>query len=166
MATLIPGRVTAAHEGDIVVFHIGMRFNNFRAVRSWWPVFTAMPRMLAELEKHPAAGMLGYRTQLSPPRGLEIVQYWESREKLLAFAAATDRTHRPAWAAFNRAVHQGHGKVGIYHETFLVPAGNFETIYYEMPAHGLAAATGHLPVGRRGESAAERLDRREEQRAS
>jgi len=47
--------------------------------------------------------------------------------------------------------------VGIWHETFIVPAGSYETVYDDMPAYGLAAATGVVPVGRRGDTAAQRL---------
>lgn len=39
----IEGRMTAAAEGDMVVFLIGMRINRFRALRSWLPVTAAMP---------------------------------------------------------------------------------------------------------------------------
>ncbi|MFI0149823.1 monooxygenase family protein [Streptomyces lydicus] len=52
---------------------------------------------------------------------------------------------------------QGRGKVGFWHETFVVPAGSFESIYVNMPAYGLGEARGVVPVGRRGERAADRL---------
>jgi hypothetical protein len=154
---LIPGRRTAAAEGDIVVFLIGMRINHFRAPRSWWPVFTAMPRMLRELSENKSSGLLGYRLLLGGPRIVYVLQYWESQEKLLAYASDQDRRHRPAWAAFNRYARAGKGHVGIWHETYVVPAGSYECIYSDMPAFGLGAATGVIPVGRRGERAAERL---------
>nr|WP_238544738.1 DUF4188 domain-containing protein [Geomicrobium sp. JCM 19037] len=32
-------RVTADHDGDIVVFIIGMRVNKWWNIKSWWPVF-------------------------------------------------------------------------------------------------------------------------------
>jgi hypothetical protein len=153
----IPGRQTAAAEGDIVVFHIGMRINHFRAPRSWVPAFQAMPRMLRELSKDKAAGLLGYRLLSGGPRIFYVVQYWESKEKLLAYAADQDQQHRPAWTAFNRYARAGKGHVGIWHETYLVPAGSYEAIYADMPAFGLAAATGVIPVGRRGERARDRL---------
>ncbi|MEV0126464.1 DUF4188 domain-containing protein [Streptomyces sp. NPDC050703] len=153
----IEGRMTAAAEGDVVVFHIGMRINDFRAVRSWWPVLTAMPRMLKELSRDRSSGMLGYRLLLGGPRLAYVVQYWESQEKLLAYAAAPDKAHRPAWSAFNRRLREGKGKVGFWHETFVVPAGSHEAVYVNMPAFGLAGATGVVPVGRRGERAADRL---------
>jgi hypothetical protein len=45
----------------------------------------------------------------------------------------------------------------VWHETYLVGAGRYETIYANMPRFGLAAAGAHLPVGRKGDRAAERL---------
>ncbi|GAA0435285.1 DUF4188 domain-containing protein [Streptomyces luteireticuli] len=150
-------RVTAAAEGEVVVFLIGMRVNRWRSVRHWLPVFTAMPRMLKELAREEGGGLLGQRVYMSGPRRFTIVQYWESREKLLAYAAAPDRQHRPAWAAFNRRARSGAGSVGIWHETYIVPAGSYETIYHGMPPTGLGEAYGVEPVGRRGERAAERL---------
>jgi len=50
------GRYAARIEGDFVVFLIGMRFNKLWKVRAWWPVVTAMPKMLRELEAHPELG--------------------------------------------------------------------------------------------------------------
>ncbi|MEU5687945.1 DUF4188 domain-containing protein [Streptomyces venezuelae] len=153
----IEGRMTAEAEGDVVVFHIGMRINAFRAVRSWWPVFRAMPRMLKELSRDRESGMLGYRLLFGGTRVVYVVQYWESQEKLLAYSTAQDKAHRPAWAAFNRRIREGRGKVGFWHETFVVPAGAHEQVYVNMPPFGLGAATGVIPVGRRGERAADRL---------
>ena len=51
MARVIDKRVTAEIEGDFVVFLIGMRINKLWKVRTWLPVFVAMPRMLRELER-------------------------------------------------------------------------------------------------------------------
>ncbi|MFD4629789.1 DUF4188 domain-containing protein [Streptomyces sp. NPDC058284] len=153
----IEGRMTAEREEGVVIFHIGMRINSFRAVRSWLPVFRAMPRMLKELSKDRESGLLGYQLLLGSPRVLCVVQYWESQEKLLAYSAAPDKVHRPEWTAFNRRLKQGRGKVGFWHETYVVPAGAHEAVYVNMPPFGLAAATGVIPVGRRGERAADRL---------
>ncbi|UQA97750.1 DUF4188 domain-containing protein [Streptomyces halobius] len=149
--------MTADAEGDVVVFLIGMRVNNWWAVRSWVPVFTAMPRMIRELSRDRSIGMLGTRLLMGFPRHFTVVQYWESTEKLLAYASDQSGEHRPAWAAYNRRLRAGRGRVGFWHETYAVPAGSYETIYGNMPAHGLGAAVGVVPVGRRGERAAERL---------
>ncbi|MET9296952.1 DUF4188 domain-containing protein [Streptomyces sp. NPDC003077] len=156
-AKVFPERVTADADGDVVVFLIGMRINSYRAVRDWLPVFRAMPKMLRELERDPSSGMLGSRFVLSGPRDFGLVQYWESREKLLAYAEDRDKEHRPAWAAFNRRARNSRGKVGIWHETYVVPAGAHESVYVGMPPHGLGAAYGVVPVGRRGDRAAQRL---------
>jgi hypothetical protein len=152
-----PGRTTAAHDGEVTVFLVGMRINSFRAVRSWWPVFTAMPRMLRELSREKNSGLLGFRFLLGGPRLFCILQYWDSPQKLLAYASDVDREHRPAWAAFNRRTRQSRGRVGIWHETYAVPAGRHESVYVDMPPFGLGAATGIEPVGRRGERAGDRL---------
>ncbi|MBB1259476.1 DUF4188 domain-containing protein [Streptomyces alkaliterrae] len=157
-ASVNQGRTTAAAEGEITVFLIGMRINNLLALRSWFPVFRAMPGMLRELSQDKESGLLGYRVLRGGLRDIYLVQYWSSHEKLLAYASAPDRRHRPAWAAFNRRIRAGRGKVGFWHETYVVPPGRYESVYVSMPAFGLGAATGVIPVGRRGETAAQRLE--------
>ncbi|MFJ5227176.1 DUF4188 domain-containing protein [Streptomyces sp. NPDC088400] len=153
----IEGRMTARADGETTVFLIGMRINNFRALRSWWPVARAMPRMLKELSRDKDSGLMGARILLGGPRLVYLVQYWSSKEKLLAYASAPDQEHRPAWAAFNRRLRAGRGKVGFWHETYVVPAGSYESVYINMPEFGLGEATGVAPVGSRGERAADRL---------
>lgn len=152
----VQGRTTADGTGEVVVFLVGMRINNWRAVRSWLPVLRAMPPMIKELARDPERGMLGYRV-LPGLRNFTVLQYWESTEKLLAYASDQSGAHRPAWAAFNRRARAGRGHVGLWHETYAVPAGSYESIYVNMPLHGLGAARGVVPVARRGERAAERL---------
>lgn len=49
------------------------------------------------------------------------------------------------------------GDVGFWHETYLAGPGSYETVYGNMPRFGLAVAGEHLPVGRKGESSADRL---------
>jgi hypothetical protein len=46
-----------------------------------------------------------------------------------------------------------------------VRAGEYEAVYGNMPVHGLAKATSHVPVGKRGESAARRIGARSEDEA-
>ncbi|POX43307.1 DUF4188 domain-containing protein [Streptomyces sp. Ru73] len=151
------GRTTAAAGGDLVVFVLGMRINRLRAPRHWVPVTKAMAPMIRELLADRDSGLLGARTRLGPPRVVEVIQYWESAEKLLAYASAPDRLHRPAWADFNRRVRESGGSVGVFHETYTVAAGAYEAVYVDMPPYGLGAATGVLPVGTRGDTAAARL---------
>jgi hypothetical protein len=148
------GRWTADVEGDFVVFLIGMRFNNLLKPKAWLPVATAMPRMLKELDRHPELGCLGYHQWVG--RTTMMVQYWRDFDSLNRFARADDLPHLPAWRKFNRLVRDS-PHVGIWHETYQVRAGEYEVIYGNMPAFGLAKATTHVPVAKRGQSAAGRI---------
>lgn len=156
---------THAHDGGLVVFHIGMTIRKPHRPDLWWPVFVAMPRMIAELSRNKAAaargeaddlGFLGAST-LVGGSGPWVVQYWRSVEDLYRYAHAADHAHLPAWRAFNRAARTHPGAVGIWHETFVVPPGGVETFYGQGARTGLAAATGTIEAGRRGRDARERL---------
>lgn len=116
-----------------------------------------MPRMLKELSRDGESGLLGLRGLGGGPRVHGVVQYWESHEKLLAYASAQGREHHPAWTAFNRRPRGAKGAVGIWHETYIVPAGSYESVYVDMPTASLGAAWGVEPIGRRGDRAARRL---------
>lgn len=151
MATVFPGRYTAHTDDQFVVFLIGMRINRLSAVRKWLPVARAMGPMLQTLYQHPEKGFLRGQTFLFW-RGVAVVQYWRSFEDLERFAHNPSDPHLPAWQRFNRAV-GGDGSVGIWHETYLVPARQYEAVYGNMPVFGLAAATKHVPVGGRRETA-------------
>jgi hypothetical protein len=159
MGDVIQGRQTAAYDGEVVVFLIGMRVNSVLKVRDWMPVAKAMGPMLRELSKDKDSGLLGFRT-LPTWRGITLIQYWESVEKLQAFASDTGRTHRPAWVEYFRKSFKG-GAVGIGHETYVVPAGNTETIYGNMPLLGVGQVKGVEPVGKRTDTAAQRLHQTE-----
>ena len=146
------GRRAAQIEGDFVVFLIGARINRLRSVRAWLPVVRAMPRMLAELAARPELGLLHSWQALASPREVLLVQYWRSYEHLHAYARARESEHLPAWAHYNRAI-RDNSAVGIWHETYLVAAGQYEGIYGNMPRYGLARA-GELVdvVGQKGSS--------------
>jgi Domain of unknown function (DUF4188) len=85
-----------------------------------------------------------------------MIQYWRSFEQLQAFSRDADDVHLPAWRRFNARVGTS-GDVGVFHETYRVSPGDFECIYSNMPVFGLAAAGRHAPVGRRTDTAADRL---------
>jgi hypothetical protein len=155
MADVNKGRFAAEIDGDFVVFLIGMRINQVWAVHKWLPVAAAMPRMLKELAKHPELGLLGARGYLSG-RTVMLVQYWRSFEQLHEYAHAKDKEHLPAWTDFNRRV-GGNGAVGIFHESYLISAGHYETVYANMPRFGLALAGGMVPAVGRMQSAKERI---------
>lgn len=145
MSAVRAGRVVAVHDGAVVVFVIGMRVNRWRAVRKWWPVFRAMGQMLRELGADRDSGFLGTEFALKGLRMPMLIQYWRSFDDLERYAHDAARLHRPAWAAFNRAI-GGDGSVGIYHETYVVPAGHHETVYANMPPFGLGKIAGVVPA--------------------
>ena len=152
MAGVIPARMTADMDGDFVVFLIGMRVNKPWKVHKWLPVFLAMPRMLKELDGHPESGFLGSIQSLNV-----IVQYWRSFDALEAYARAGDKEHWPAWVAFNQRIGESRGDVGIWHETYRVRAGEYETVYSGMPPFGLGRAAKLVSASGQRDSARGRL---------
>ena len=123
-----------------MLFLIGARINRLWDAFKFLPVGRAMGRMQAELRANPDLGCLHIenwfgRTTLS-------VQYWRSFEALEAYSRNRDLEHLPAWAEFNRTIRDS-GEIGIWHETYLVRAGEFEAIYGNMHRFGLAGAGTH-----------------------
>jgi hypothetical protein len=149
-------RLCAQVDGEPVVFLIGMRFNKLWKIHKWFPVLLAMPRMLRELDQHPELGLLNYHLWFG--RTVIVLQYWRSIEDLYAYAKNRDRAHLPAWSAFNRAVGTS-GDVGVWHETYRIQPGSYETVYVNMPPFGLAKAFQAVPATGRRESAAGRLNK-------
>jgi Domain of unknown function (DUF4188) len=154
MAPTIDRRITARVEGDFVVFLIGMRINRLWKPHKWLPALRAMPGMLKELETASTEqGFLG-----SMNLGLlSLVQYWRSFDHLEAYARARDKSHWPAWVEFNRLMKDSRGDVGIWHETYLIRAGEYENIYSGMPLIGLAKAAKLADVSGEAEAARGRL---------
>ncbi len=151
---VIPRRVSATLDGTFCVFLIGMRFNKPWKVHRWLPVFLAMPRMLAELKRQPELGFLSGHLWFG--RTTLILQYWRSFEALTSYARRDDLQHVPAWKQFSRRVGNG-GDVGIWHETYVVNAGQYETIYHNMPPFGLGGVGEiHDATGQRMTSALRR----------
>jgi hypothetical protein len=153
MKRVIDKRMAAEMDGEFVVFLIGMRINKPWKVHKWLPVFLAMPKMLKELEAHPASGFLGHN-------GLArvIVQYWLSFEHLEAYARSKEMSHWPAWVKFNRRVGDSRGDVGIWHETYVIKPGHYEAIYSGMPPYGLGKVGKLVPASGNRDSAKSRMN--------
>jgi hypothetical protein len=147
--------MSADIDGDFVVFLIGMRVNKPWKLHKWWPVAKAMAPMLRVLATRKDLGLLHY-TMWIGPKGPLMVQYWRSFDQLVRFATDTSLPHHPAWRAYNQRVGTD-GDVGVWHETYQVGPGRFESVYANMPIFGLAAAGEHVPVARRGDRAPERM---------
>lgn len=143
-------RLTADLEGDFVLFLIGLRINEPLKIGQWLPTMRAMPRMLAELRRQPELGLL--HAELWLGRTTLMTQYWRSMDQLLRYAHSRDAEHLPAWRRFNRSVGTG-GSVGIWHETYAIGAGRYESVYVNMPPFGLGrAGTLHSATGERAQA--------------
>lgn len=150
------GRYTVDNTEDIVVFIIGMRVNKRFAIHKWLPVFSAMPGMIKELYMNKEElGFLSMESYFGL-RTTAMIQYWRSTEELLTYAK--NEKHLKAWKNFNQKVNNNDA-VGIYHETFLIKKGNYESIYANMPHYGLGKALNHIPVSVELNSARKRLNK-------
>jgi fumigallin biosynthesis monooxygenase-like protein len=143
MPDVRPGRYGAEIDGDFVVFLIGARLNKPRhvlaGIRDFGGRRRGMQAMLESLMAAPEKGLLGYRMGFPT-----IVQYWRSFEQLEAFARDPGDLHRPTWLEWFRRDRQG--RTGIWHETYLVRAGEYEAVYDSVPESGLAAAGRAVPL--------------------
>jgi hypothetical protein len=130
-------------DGDFVVFLIGARFNNKREfARSFFDLGgrKGMKHMLDYLVARPEKGLLAYEIGIPT-----IVQYWRSFEQLESFAKDEGNPHLDAWRQYWRRVGRS-DRTGLWHETYLVRAGEYEALYGNMPAHGLGKAGRLVPA--------------------
>jgi hypothetical protein len=125
-----------------VVFLIGARINSkLHVLRAFKDLGgRAMRQMLDYLTQHPEKGLLGYETC-----GFTLIQYWRSFDQLEAFAKDTDDPHLAVWRNYWKRVGTD-TRAGIWHETYLVRAREYEAVYGNMPPHGLGKATTLVPV--------------------
>jgi Domain of unknown function (DUF4188) len=138
------GRWTAAIDGDFVVFLIGAELRDPEQAGHAGELLAAMIDMLVELEQDPTIGLLGY--QVFGALGGVIVQYWRSFDALESYAKNPAAKHAPVWKAWNRLAEGDQAVAGIWHETFLVSAGNYEAFYGNMPLTGLQRAGSAVNV--------------------
>src|SRR6201995_2858346 len=144
MAQLAGRRMRAEIDGDFVVFLIGARFNSKRHLyRSFFDVGgrRGLVHMLQYLMAHPEKSLPGFQHLGLVSRA----QYWRSFEHLGAFARDEDDPHLAVWRDYWKRVGQS-GRTGIWHETYLVRAGEYEGIYGNMPPFGLGKAARLVPA--------------------
>ena len=91
--------------------------------------------MLKYLTAHPEKGLLGYETGPHGDRPVLAVL-----RAARGFAKDTDDPHLDAWRNYWKRVGKS-ARAGIWHETYLVRAGEYEAIYGNMPPHGLGKAS-------------------------
>jgi heme-degrading monooxygenase HmoA len=134
---------------DVVVFMIGTRYNHPYGlfaphVKQIGDYFT---EMIENLEKLPDDyGFLGastYANTISSSKNeLMIVCYFRNVEGLHAFAHSD--YHMPAWNYWNQKVKEM-PHITIFHETYRVPAGNWESIHVNSKISGLNATVFKVP---------------------
>ena len=155
MKEIAARRMTARLNNEFVVFLIGFRINRIFRVHKWFPVFRAMRPMIDELAADPDSGFLSAELGWGNP--LMMVQYWRSIDHLIRYATDRDARHLPAWSRFNREIGSS-GDVGIWHETYLVRNGGYESVYNNMPRFGLARAGEYIPAEGRWGYALSRIE--------
>ena len=138
------GRWAAEIEGDFVVFLIGAKPDRFRVLRSLrdYGGRKGTFHMLKTLSEDPESGLLHY--EMPGAFGTYIVQYWRSFQHLERFANTPD-PHKEVWQNYWRRVGKDN-RSGIWHETYLVRAGEYEAVYGNMPPYGLAKAGTMVPL--------------------
>lgn len=144
MTSIAGRRMRAEIDGDFVVFLIGARINSKLHLYRTFLDFggrRGMAHMLQYLMAHPEKGLLGFQ-QL----GLTtIAQYWRSFDHLEAFARNEDDPHLAVWRTYWKRVGRS-DRSGIWHETYLVRAGEYEAVYGNMPPFGLGRAGRVVPM--------------------
>ena len=138
-----PGRLTVQRDEGFVVFLIGARVNRWWMLPVLWGISAAMGWMMRELVADPEAGLLAHESYVG--RTTLSVQYWRSPEHLQAYAHSKERAHTSAW----RRWLQGWGAtraMGIWHETYVVEPGTYETVYVHMPPFGLGKVGPVVPA--------------------
>lgn len=158
MAKAVQGRQMAEIDGDFVVFLIGTRMELRHPIRWFRDVGgrRGMLHMLKHLSKNPDRGLLSYEL-VSPAL---VVQYWRSFDHLEAFARDDADPHAAAWRSYWKRVGK-QNRSGIWHETYLVRAGEYEAVYANMPPFGLAKA-GRLVPASKDSRARTRIRRKQE----
>ncbi|KAK6434621.1 hypothetical protein LTR95_009198 [Oleoguttula sp. CCFEE 5521] len=131
---------------DLVVFHIGARCNH--PLGLFGPGFKEMgemfSQMIKDLEQHKSEfGFFGATSWLNASeRGTSnetmVCCYFDNVEGLHAFAHS--KYHQGAWNWWNKN-YKSHPHLSIYHETYQVPKGGWETIYVNSHLSGLGTAT-------------------------
>jgi hypothetical protein len=157
MAEVKPGRFTAQVDGPFVVLRLGIRVNRPFHFWKWIPTLRTTVPLLRGLLRDQVPGLLGgFPMLLYWQSGIGIIQYWRSFEDLERFACSKGNGYQALWNRYETSP-GADGSVGLWYETFFIDATRYEAVYDNMPVIGLAAATRHIPVVGRLETARRRL---------
>ncbi|KAM3424173.1 hypothetical protein BST61_g11284 [Cercospora zeina] len=142
---------------DVVVFLIGTRSNHPLGILAPGMPTSAQhfQNLTAKLEEHAEEfGFLGMTSWLNSNQRStksEILQvcYFRNIEGLHAFAHS--KHHREAWNWWNKTTKQ-YPHLSIFHETYHVPKGHYESIYINSHASGLPSVTSKVENKETGKS--------------
>lgn len=134
---------------DVVVFLIGTRYNHPYGLLApnAEKVANYFTQMVSDLEEHPDEfGFLGattwMNTRAASKNEIMVVCYFRSVEGLHSFAHAD--YHLKGWNWWNKEFHKM-PHITIFHETYRVPAGNWESIYVNSKISGLQSTIFKVP---------------------
>jgi hypothetical protein len=133
---VLRGRYSGELTGDFCVFHIGLVLNEQIPSKEAKKVGDAFTAMLLELEsnreKYGFFGSTSFSSLNFQVNGIMSIQYWRSQEDLNAYARNGMAKHFPnmIWSA---GVVKLSPNFGIWHESFRVRDGEYESIYVNCP---------------------------------
>ena len=137
---------------DVVVFLIGTRINHPLGLFAPGVTQLKFPEMVKDLEEHSEEyGFLGITNWINSSdrttnSELMMVCYFRNNEGLQKFAHAP--FHRDNWDWWNKNVKK-HPHISIYHETYHVPKGHWESIHVNSHISGLNT-TAHKIIDEEG----------------
>jgi hypothetical protein len=106
-----------ARNGDVSFEHVSLPFNSSDYSLSFIVIGKTGTMLSTDVENTNSAAW---------------ISYWRSLEDLQAFAQA--EAHQKGFQWYMKGKHPS---IGIMHETYVVPAGNWETIYHNFVPFGL-----------------------------
>lgn len=141
---------SAPAERNIVVLHLGARFNHplgglAPGSKEVADKFIACHKeVLGRAKEFGCLGGTSYRgDETASNNTLMTIYYFRDLEGLNRFAH--DRIHREVWDWYNReCVKKGYSHIGIFHEAFCAQAGAYETIYVNMQPTLLGAGSADV----------------------
>ncbi|CAI5997414.1 unnamed protein product [Closterium sp. NIES-64] len=148
---IFQGRMAGKMDGDFCLFLIGARANNpFPLGPSFASVGEVFGQAVRELEQESEKfGYLGgdYYVGMDTTRGSQTlaVMYWRSYDHLVSYANDQNLVHGSAWKRMTRLLRDG-PDIGVWHESYAIKAGQYESIYVNCPAFGLGAAGKLVPA--------------------
>ncbi|CAI5537266.1 unnamed protein product [Closterium sp. Naga37s-1] len=148
---IFQGRMAGKMDGDFCLFLIGARANNPFPMGPAFPsVGEVFNQAVRELEQESERfGYLGgdHYVGTDVTRGSQTiaVMYWRSYDHLVSYANDQNLVHGSAWKRMTQLLRDG-PDIGVWHESYAIKAGQYESIYVNCPAFGLGAAGRLVPA--------------------